>query len=115
MASNLNLDSIKVDGSGRVSFSGLGSGIDLQGTVDAIIEAKRVPIDRIEQRISDNEAKVAALQDLRSLALNLESAVGQLRGALSFDGSADIFEAKQAFATTTRSDSQTASAAESIV
>ncbi len=115
MASNLNLDSIKVDGSGRVSFSGLGSGIDLQGTVDAIIEAKRVPIDRIEQRISDNEAKVAALQDLRSLALNLESAVGQLRGALSFDGSADIFEAKQAFATATRSDSQTASAAESIV
>ena len=43
----------------------------------------------------------------RSLALNLQTAVGELRGALSFDGSADIFEAKQAFATTSRSDSQT--------
>ena len=70
MATNLNLDTLKVDSSGRASFSGLGSGIDIQGTVDAIIEAKRIPIDRIEQRISGNQAKVAALNDLNGLALN---------------------------------------------
>src|SRR5688572_479863 len=100
MATNLNLDSLTVDKSGRVSFSGLGSGIDIQGTVDAIVAAKRVPIDRIEQRISDNELKVAAWQDLDALARALKSAVERLRGAVSFDRSSDIFEAKQAFATT---------------
>jgi flagellar hook-associated protein 2 len=115
MATNLNLDSLRVDSSGRASFSGLGSGIDIQGTVDAIIKAKRIPIDRIEQRISSSQAKIAALNDLNGLALTLKGAVEQLRGAISFDGSADIFEAKQGFATTSRSDSQTPSAAAEIV
>jgi flagellar hook-associated protein 2 len=115
MATNLNLDSLKVDSSGRASFSGLGSGIDLQGTVDSIIEAKRIPIDRIEQRISDNQVKVAALQDLSSLTRTFKSTVEQLRGAITFDRSADIFEAKQAFATTSRDDSATPSAAADIV
>jgi flagellar hook-associated protein 2 len=115
MATNLNLDSLKVDSSGRASFSGLGTGIDIQGTVDSIIAAKRIPIDRIEQRISDNQAKVAALKDLNGLARTLKGAVEKLRGTISFDRSADIFEAKQAFATTSRGDSQTPSAAADIV
>jgi flagellar hook-associated protein 2 len=115
MATNINFDSLKVDSSGRASFSGLGSGIDLQGTVDSIIEAKRIPIDRIEQRISDNQVKVAALQDLSSLTRTFKSTVEQLRGAITFDRSADIFEAKQAFATTSRDDSATPSAAADIV
>jgi flagellar hook-associated protein 2 len=93
MATNINFDSLKVDSSGRASFSGLGSGIDLQGTVDSIIEAKRIPIDRIEQRISDNQVKVAALQDLSSLTRTFKSTVEQLRGAITFDRSDDIFEA----------------------
>jgi flagellar hook-associated protein 2 len=115
MATNINFDTLKVDSSGRASFSGLGSGIDLQGTVDSIIEAKRIPIDRIEQRISDNQVNVAALQDLSSLTRTFKSTVEQLRGAITFDRSADIFEAKQAFATTSRDDSATPSAAADIV
>jgi flagellar hook-associated protein 2 len=115
MATSLNLNSLTVDQSGRASFSGLGTGIDIQGTVDKIIAAKRVPIDRIEQRISDNQAKIAALQDLRSYALGLKTAAEKLRGKVSFDGSADIFEAKQAFATASRADSQTPSAADSLI
>jgi flagellar hook-associated protein 2 len=115
MATNLNLNSLTVDQSGRPSFSGLGTGIDFQGTVDKIIEAKHIPIDRIEQRISDNQAKIAALQDLRTFSLALKTAVDKLRGKVSFDGSADIFRAKQAFATASRADSQTPSAAENLV
>jgi flagellar hook-associated protein 2 len=115
MATNINFDSLKVDSSGRASFSGLGTGIDIQGTVDSIIAAKRIPIDRIEQRISDNQAKVAALKDLNGLAQTLKGAVDKLRGTISFDRSADIFEAKQAFATTSRGDSQAPSAAADIV
>jgi flagellar hook-associated protein 2 len=115
MATNLNLNSLTVDPSGRASFSGLGTGIDFQSAVDSIIQAKHAPIDRIEQRISDNQAKIAALQDLRTDALALKTAVDKLRGKISFDGSADTFEAKQAFATTSRADTQTPSAADSLL
>lgn len=115
MATNLNFDSLNVDSSGRASFSGLASGIDLQGTVDALIAAKRIPVDRIEQRISDNQAKIAAFEDMRALTLNLRSAVETLRGAVSFDNSGDIFAAKQGFATTSRADATTPSEAASLL
>jgi flagellar hook-associated protein 2 len=115
MATSLNLNSLTVDQSGNASFSGLGSGIDFQSAVDSIIEAKHAPIDRINQRISDNEAKIAALQDLRTHVLSLQSAVDKLRGSVSFDDSSDAFAAKQAFTTATRTDSQTPSAANDLV
>ena len=63
----INFDSIKIDDSGRVAFSGLGSGIDFIGAVDSIIEAKRIPIDRLETKIESNEAKIAAYQEFRSV------------------------------------------------
>jgi Flagellar hook-associated protein 2 N-terminus len=75
MATSLNFDSLSIDSGGRVSFSGLGSGIDIQGAVDAIVAAKRVTLDRIEQRVSDNQVKIAAFQDLRTLARNLKGAI----------------------------------------
>jgi flagellar hook-associated protein 2 len=115
MATNLNFDSLVVDGSGRASFSGLATGIDLQKAVDGLIAAKRIPIDRIEQRISQNQLRIAAFQDLRTLAMNLKSALEKLRGVPSFDRSGDIFEAKQAFATSSRGDAQTPSQAAEIV
>jgi flagellar hook-associated protein 2 len=115
MATNLNLNSLTVDSTGRASFSGLGTGIDFQAAVDSIIQAKHAPIDQIEKRISDNQAKIAALQDLRTHALALQTAADKLRGKISFDGSANIFEAKQAFATDSRTDSQVPSAADSLL
>jgi flagellar hook-associated protein 2 len=115
MATNLNFDSLVVDRSGRASFSGLSTGIDIQAAVDGLIAARRIPIDRIEQRISDNQVKIAAFQDLRALALNLKSAADRLRGVPSFDGSGDIFEAKQAFATARRADTQAPSQAADLV
>ncbi|HLT02212.1 MAG TPA: flagellar filament capping protein FliD [Geminicoccaceae bacterium] len=115
MATNLNFDSLVIDGSGRASFSGLGTGIDIQKAVDGLIAAKRIPIDRIEQRITDNQVKVAAFQDLRALATNLKNAVDRLRGVPSFDGATDVFRAKQVFATASRTDAQTPSQAAEIV
>ena len=115
MQTGLNLDSLVVDASGRASFSGLGTGIDIQGAVDSIIQAKHVPIDRIEQRIADQERKIAAFGDLKSLALSLQDAVDPLRGVASFDSSKDIFEAKQGFATSSRTDTQTPSDAAGLL
>ena len=66
MATELNLDSLVVGQNGRAFFNGLSSGIDIQGAVDALIKAKRIPIDRMEQRIADRELKIAALSDTRT-------------------------------------------------
>ena len=115
MATNLNLDNLSVDSSGRVSFSGLGSGIDVQGAVDGIIAAKRIPIDSIEQRISDNDARVAILDDIESLTRNLLDTANGLRGTVSFDGTSDIFEAKSTFASSGRADAQPLSTAAEIL
>ena len=48
MSDFLNLNNVAVDDSGRVTISGLSSGIDIHGTVDAIIAARRIPVDNLE-------------------------------------------------------------------
>jgi len=115
MATNLNLDSLTVGQNGRAFFNGLGSGIDIQGAVDGLIEAKRIPIDRMEQRIAEHELKMAALRDTRTLALGLRDAVARLRGAISFDGASDAFKAKQVFASSSRTDAQSPSQAAELI
>ena len=108
---NLNLDSLSIDSNGRVSFSGLGTGIDLQGAVDGIIAAKRIPAVTLEARITGNETKITALNELRNALSALKSSITGLRGAISFDDSNDSFASKQAFASTSRIDGATPSVA----
>ena len=115
MATNLNLDGLNVDNTGRITFSGLGSGIDVQGAVNGIIAAKRLPIDSIEQRISDNDARIAILDDIESLTQNLLDAADGLRGNISFDGSSDIFQSRSSFASSSRADAETPSNAAEIL
>ncbi len=115
MATNLNLDNLSVDNTGRVTFSGIGSGIDVEGAVNGIIAAKRIPIDSIEQRISDNDARIAVLDDIQALTQNLLDAADGLRGNVSFDGSGDIFQSKGSFASSSRTDAETPSNAAEIL
>ena len=96
-------------------FSGLSSGIDAKGIVDNIILAKRIPIDTIETRIDANTEKIAALGELRTLLGALKDSLAKLRGAVSVGNTNDIFSAKQVFATTSRSDGATPSAAANLV
>ncbi len=79
----LNVSNLSVDSNGRVSFSGLNSGIDFQGVVDSIVAARRVPIDRLETAVTTNENKIAALGDLRSLLTTVKDSLSTLHGAVS--------------------------------
>jgi len=115
MATNLNIDNLRVDANGRVSFSGLDSGVDSQAAIDGIISARSIPIDRIEQRISDNETRIAVLNDIQDLTRNLLDAASSLRGDISFDSSNDIFETKGVFASSSRTDTDTPSVAAEIL
>src|SRR3546814_515853 len=103
------LSSIVTGPNGRVSFSGLGSNIDFQKTVDAIVAAKRIPVDRLEAQITTNQDRIASFQEMRSHLTTLQNSLQNLYGAVTVDQSKNIFEAKQAFASSGRSDGQTAS------
>ncbi len=115
MDSSLNLGNLTVDSSGRASFSGLSSGIDFAGAVDSIIEAKRAPIVRLEDKITANSDKITALNEFNGLLQGLRNAVADLRGAVTLDGSGDAFKTKQAFASTSRTDGVTPSAAANLI
>lgn len=111
----LNLDNLSVDASGRTSFSGLSSGIDFRGAVDAMIAAKRIPIDSLETKVTENADKITALQELSTSLNGMRDSLSSLYGAVSFNNTKDIFENKQAFASTSRVDGASAPAAANLI
>lgn len=116
LPNTLNLNNLTVDpATGRVSFSGLGSGIDWQSAIQGIIAARQAPIDTLNQKITDNQAKISALQDLTSRVTTLKNAIATLKGTVTVDNASNVFAAKQTFATATRSDGLTASAPGSLI
>lgn len=112
---SLNLNSLTIDSNGRVSFSGLSSGIDFQKAVDAIIAAKKVPIDTMSAKVDTNNKQIAALKSLNTLVTNLKSSLNTLRGSISVGGVNDIFKSKAAFATVSRTDGATPSPAANLI
>ena len=98
MVENINLNNVNVDDSGRVTFSGLTSGIDFEGAVESIIAARRIPIDRLEAKIEGNSEKITAFNDLRSLLNGFKNTLNSLRGRVTFQGAGNIFKAKEVFA-----------------
>ena len=109
MSDLLNLNNVSVDDSGRVTVSGVSSGIDLGGTVDAIIAARRIPIDRLEAGIEANTLEIDAYTELSSLLNGLNQSADALRGAVTFGNTGNAYETKEAFASGSRLDGGTAS------
>jgi len=112
---SLNLNNVTILPSGRVTFSGLTSGIDFQSVADAIIAAKQIPADRISLEIDENNGKIGAFQQLRDLLKEVKDTLSTLYGNVSIGSTEDIFEAKAAFASTTRTDGATPAAAGNLV
>jgi len=111
----LNLNNVSIGNDGNVTFSGLSSGLDFEAIVEAIITAKQIPADRIALEISENADKIAEYRTFRNLLTQLRDSLSTLHGAVSIGNTLDIFEAKAAFASTTRSDGQTPTAAANLV
>ncbi len=105
---DFNFNNLRVDNNGRVTVGGVSSGIDVQGTIDGIVTARRIPIDRIRQRIDRNEGRITALGRLRGLTETLQSSLSQLRGA-TFSPSSDIFQSRETYLSNFRSDGRVAS------
>lgn len=112
---DLNLNSLSVDENGRVSFSGLSSGIDFQKAVDDIITARKIPVDTLQTRVDENKLRIAALEDLRSGLTSLQQSLATLYGKVSFANSENVFEKKSAFTSASRLDGLTASDAANLL
>ena len=109
----LNFDSVSINGS-RVSFSGLGTGIDFTAAVDGIISAKSIPIDTLEQRVSDNTTQIDALRIAHHVELPEQFNRRHARRR-SLGDTSNTFAAKQAFSSTSRSDGSTPSIAGNLI
>ncbi len=68
-----------------ISFGGLGNGVDFGPIVEFLVQAKRIPIDRINQQKLDSQEKLTDLGLLGTKLLNLQSAASTIRTRLGFD------------------------------
>jgi flagellar hook-associated protein 2 len=83
---------------GAPRLSGTSSELDTEKLVEALVAAKRLPADRLEQRITRNEAKIAAYGELRGLLSDLKSAVAGLRNPPGVLGvQENLFERKEVY------------------
>lgn len=95
--SSVSFGSVVTSG-GTPRLSGTNSNIDTEALVNALIEARKLPAVRLEARIESNDAKVAALKDLRTILGDIRSAVAGLRNPPGSLGIADnLFEKKEAY------------------
>ncbi|MGH6947727.1 MAG: flagellar filament capping protein FliD [Kiloniellales bacterium] len=79
-------------------ITGSFSGLDTGALVQALVDAKRIPAVRLENRIVENDARTVAVNEFTALLDTLRSAVDGLRRPPGLSGSAsNVFESKAAF------------------
>jgi len=86
--------------SGSPKLFGTNSKLDIEALVQSAYEAKRLPAVRLETKISDNETRIQATNELKGLLGDIKGALAGLRNPPGFNGSKEnLFETKEAFLT----------------
>jgi flagellar hook-associated protein 2 len=96
---------------GTVSFvgnspllTGSFSGLDTAAIIEASMAVKRIPIDRLENKISVTDTRIAAFNEFKTLLSSLQSAVNGLRNPPGSAGIlSNVFEQKSAFVSSSTS------------
>ena len=89
---------------GKTVTSGLASGLDTEGLVNSIIEAKTIPVTRLEDRQTLTSDKISAYGELKSLLSTLRTSVDFLRNPPSvISSNTNLFTHRQAFITSNTS------------
>ncbi len=68
-----------------VSFGGLGNGIDFGQIVEFLVQAERLPIDRLNAKKLESTEKRTELGSLGTKLLSLQSAASSIRTRIGFD------------------------------
>ncbi|MBE7559681.1 flagellar filament capping protein FliD [bacterium] len=69
-----------------LGISGLISGLDVNSIIDALVEAERAPITRLEDRRSLQNTRLTAFQNLSARLLSLQVAAGRLGQSATTSG-----------------------------
>ncbi len=73
-----------------ISFSGLGSGLDINGLVTSLVDAERVPkTNRLDFKEAELQAKLTAFGTLKSSLSSFQSTLSTLKSMSTFQG-ADV-------------------------
>ena len=96
---------------GTVSFlgnspllTGSFSGLDTAAIIESSMAVKRIPIDRLENKISQTDTRIAAFNEFKTLLSNLQSAVNGLRSPPGSTGLlSNVFEQKSTFVSSSTS------------
>lgn len=97
MADGLSIGNLSLSG-GLARLTGASSKLDTEAIVAAAYAAKRQPAVRLEERSSRNDAKIAAMGELKGLLATLKGALNGLRNPPGLLGrNENVFETKQAF------------------
>lgn len=85
----------------RVFVGGTASGIDTAALIDAAVQQKTFRADRLDIEIDENSSKIAAYNQLQSLANNFVSSLNALKGSPGiFDENETVFDLKSGVVTT---------------
>lgn len=102
MALALNTSNVNVDSQGKITFSGMASGINATQAVDAIMKAKDVKVQSLTTRVDGNTAKIKAFTEFRDKLKMLNTSVSSLYGRMTADNSFDAFARKTVSTTSHR-------------
>jgi flagellar hook-associated protein 2 len=84
----------------RPLLTGSFSNFDTAALIEAELAVRRLPAAKLENRISENDTKIAALSEMKGLLETLGGALGALRNPPGITGvDANIFEQKAVFLT----------------
>lgn len=98
----VNTSGISIGSDGKITFSGLSSGVDSKTIIDSIMTAKRAPAVLLETKITNNNTKISALQDLKTKTAAVTTALDALRGNAT--STSNVFGQMQATGSTTPTD-----------
>jgi len=73
-----------------ISFSGLASGLDTSGWVDALVSVKQEKVTALQEELNTIKSQKTTLNDTRSVVSNLRTAIEKLTDA-KFGGTFDLF------------------------
>ncbi len=83
---------------GSPTFFGGQSGFDTEALINALVQVRELPAIKVESRITRNQAKIAAFNDMKSGLSAMSSALNGLRNPPGFfGGQSNVFQAKSVF------------------
>jgi flagellar hook-associated protein 2 len=85
-------------GYSSLQTTGSGTGIDYNALIEAKVQSRLTPADKLDTKVKTNETKVAALTDLQDLIQDVEDAVAGLRNRTASTGSSEnLFDQREAY------------------